>query len=251
MNQEELFSHFQKFEAYQNQTLSEQATQQFEQELKQNPDLKAVYEAFLLGKWAAWKAGHAQQKAAFKEIWAEIRDEAEIIIPAPGGFRFAQWRWAAAAAVVLLFITSVWLFSSGGTEYPELVETFYERPRASETMGATHESLFSQATQLYTESRYAEAANAFFQYIDSQDAENIAEAQFLLSITYLELGQWAEAERLLNETEYQGEMVDWYLAMLYLKAENPTRLRQQLDQIIGQDGHFFGKKAADLKKELD
>ncbi|MEO1410310.1 MAG: tetratricopeptide repeat protein [Bacteroidota bacterium] len=88
-----------------------------------------------------------------------------------------------------------------------------------------------------------------------REAPDQSQLRLALAITYLELDRPAAAETALrellaNDFDPFREQAQWYLALLYLKRGELTRVRPYLESLAAEEGGDFYKRARRLLGEL-
>lgn len=191
--------------------------------------------------------GHLQQ---LEETLPPLRQEREAKVVAMKRFRV----WAAAASILLVAVTAIWLLTPRQLDQGQLFTAYYqhypnvESPTTRSVEEATVREL---AYQAYDREEFQEAINQF-EAIPDADSKSID--NFYLALSQLSTGNAVEAEGLLKDYILNGDEVmkgkaQWYLAMALLNQGELEETRELLQTIVGQQSYNF-KKASSLLEEL-
>ncbi len=239
--------YFDRIESYVEGTSPADEKRQFEEDLREDPMLKAEYQAYL-----------ATQEAVTELALEEIRSKVAKIAQTPP--RSAQTfpinrRVMAIAAGFLILIVALGLLY-GRQQYSDqnLVVQQYESPNWSSIRGS------SMATEKYDQAIMAlQAGNleeAIQQLKEIKKGEEVfATAQYTLGHLQLQLKQSGDAiatfEKVgdLNDKRYQ-ENVDWFLTLAYLQASNDTLVHRQIETIRQNERHPYYDDALNLAAQL-
>ena len=213
MEQEALFDHI---DAYIWHLLTDEERQNFEKNLETDLDLRAELtlrqlenEAFQLAdktqlreKMKAWRAEEAVEKkteTALTETKVVSINQGRIV-------RFSPMRWAAAAAVALLFVVGgrYWVTTNYGSG--ALASAFYGKtqqvaPSEEELFGASGAEtdatpLLNEAKKAYEAKNYAQATTIYQNIVQDKTVKinQVEEAEWKLLVTYLANNKTNDAE---------------------------------------------------------
>ena len=182
----------------------------------------------------------AEMRAIHEEMKAERRQQ-----------RHPQRPYAIAAVVALLLVATALFFFLRTPSSQDLYAEYYHPYRATVVGRGTSPAQKSQAEQLYSEGRFAEAI-PLLQTLVADTASG--RWRLILGNAYLQIDSTAQAiaqfERVTasHETDYQP-YARWYIAMSYLKANDATAAKEILLSLVNQPGPFRSK-AQQLLNEL-
>lgn len=149
--------------------------------------------------------------------------------------RTLQWPWYAAAAVILLLITTIFLFDSPRSSN-ELYHAYLDKteiPSLSHR-GAAINGTLTQALQFYKEGAYDKALPLFKQ-LEGSGEINRATLLLYQGISEMELDRVNEAEEtfdlLINSDLMDASKGYWFKALLYLRMDKPEKAKEILEKI--------------------
>jgi tetratricopeptide (TPR) repeat protein len=165
--------------------------------------------------------------------------------------------YLAAASILLLigiFGTVKMLINSSQPNCEELFQLYYE-PYQNDYNTRSDEVLINNlylAFQAYENKEYEKAADLFTKVIQSD--ETIMMAYFYRGISCIELGEYKTAiesfnKVLKNDNNPYYVQAKWYSALTWLKINNLTSAKQQLEWLSTND-RFYGSKAKELLQKL-
>ena len=158
-----------------------------------------------------------------------------------------------AAAIALLLAAGFYLFIDNNTNPEALFTQHYEPYVLSLSSRDAADNQIAQLSEYYNNKNY-KAALPLFEKILTDDATN---ARMLLGagICNLELNQFMEARKhfstiiSINDIRLQ-DMAKWYIALSFLKENNPTAATPFLDQVLENPRADKYKEAKQLKTLL-
>lgn len=232
-------------------TMSAAERAQFEAAVEQDEALRAQLTEQIHLRLAIRQAG-IQAEA---ERLAQTYGQADAPPAAP--VRALRWRrYAVAAAVALLLLGTVayLLLRTPQPDPQQLLATYYEVPAVPDLQRsapldslATVDSLRHRADQAFAAGRYAQALATYQQLDLSQLAPvQAARVRWFMGICHYEAGRlpaaraaWTQAATVLPEPE-------WYLALSYLRSDEPAEARRRLQTIAQQPRHPYQNLATRL-----
>lgn len=229
-----------RIEPYFNQQLPPPEREEFENELLHDPALADEVAFYLRSKQVIREQVLAERHAQWQKM-----DSLPTAQPLIRIRRLSPWYYAA-AAVVLLALTWVWL-SLPQPNVQELAGTYVENnlTTLSVQMGGEADSL-QTAIQDYNEGRLANAHTISQQLLDRNAAN--AEALKLLGIIALRQQRYEEARKYFNQLagqDLQANPGKFYEALTYLQRGQASDLeaaRKLLQAVVSED--LEGRKEA-------
>lgn len=164
--------------------------------------------------------------------------------------------WLAAASIAILMGFGAWWFYFSSTEVnTDMLYVQYYSPYENVIHPIERSDqitdLQSRAFSAYDMGDYESAVELFKELRTKRNEPYIS---FYNAIVLMQLDQHEKAIVLLEEyISLNGELKDraqWYLALSYLKTKRISDAKDQLDELIAQDG-FMLKKAKELRRELE
>jgi len=137
----------------------------------------------------------------------------------------------------------------------DLYEDYYtENDLPSLVSRGTKNNLQNDIIVAYQKKQYTVANNLYRSYIDSTTVFN--ENIFIYGgMTYLELNEFDKAllefHKMTTSNSIDKSKGLWFTALVYLKKEEYTLLKETLHTIVQKKGNFNYKKATTLLQELD
>jgi hypothetical protein len=165
----------------------------------------------------------------------------------------ARFALPAAAALIGAFFLIKLLLPSGDPD--KLFAKYYEPVSAispvTRSADAGETNSYASAIESYNNKKYQAAAIAFSDAI-MKDPLNIS-PRFLMGITQMELGNYDQAENILeNVISRQGEYIKearWYLGLAYIKTGN-TQKAHECFEILAQSPGFYSDRAEKILRRL-
>ncbi len=152
-----------------------------------------------------------------------------------------------AAAVALLLVASVFTYRLfNKTQTSQQLYATYFKPYPNVVMPMTREenraNPFADAFRLYEAGKYRDALAQFGQIADRSEDENIL---FYSAMSFLALGEADSAivilEPLKGTNSHFRQQIYWYLALCYLKKDDPVSAGINLDSLLKEyPGHHYG-----------
>lgn len=240
---------FNKLEAYTENQLSTPERLAFETQLAQEPTLRAQLTDYQQLRHTFDSVGLANKLA---QIGDELEADGEIIyqFPAAEPVRSVHWRWVSAASVVFLLGLS-WFLWQRPTPAEQTFEAFY-RPEMALKGADECSPALRTAIQAYRNGQYAEA----LRQLQTQPASDAC-TPYYRGLAQLGLSESEEAIRSLEKARKMAtspslqHRADWYLALAFLRANQPDAARQRLQLIRQQPNHSFDKVADEALHTLN
>jgi len=219
------------FDDYLQGALSPQAKEAFESRLKKDP---ALNDAFIIFRDVNQHLSHhlSEERAMFRSTLETIADQhlktQEVPKKETKVIRFTPWKYAIAAAVIVL-IGLTFMFSSGDPLYADYA--FNESISLVERDGEG--TAFAKAETAFNAKEYLEAI-VYFDAILAADSAN-AEVQYYKGIALVEVEKYDEAAAIFNQltdgnTLYKHKAT-WYNALSKLKQGDTNACKQLLEKI--------------------
>lgn len=214
------------FDQYLQGELADDAKNEFEKQLLEDPELASEFETFKdVHLQLNVKFGIEQEREAFKENLKQISEKHFHTKTKVIGLK--PWYLAVAASVAVLF----GLFFFNYNQNPVFGD--YNNPeQASFTVRGTVNETLKQAEEAYNAKRYNKAIPLFETALQKQKT---AEIQFFYGVSLLEESHYLKAEAVFNElkegTSVYKEKAVWYLALSKLKQKDYEACKQILNSI--------------------
>lgn len=219
------------FDDYLQGALSPEAKEAFESRLKTEPALK---DAFVIFRDVNQHLHHyhSEERATFKDTLKKVSDQYIAPSVAPKKevkvIRFNPWKYAIAAAVVVL-LGLTFMFSSGDPLYAEYA--FNDSISLVERDGEG--TAFAKAETAFNAKEYQEAIG-YFDAILASDGAN-AEVQYYKGIALVEVEKYDKADAIFSQladgnTLYKHKAT-WYNALSKLKQDDENACKQLLEKI--------------------
>ncbi len=242
---------FEQIDDYVSGNLPAEAQAVFEQQLRADPQLAeavALHRDMLTGFRRAIRRDvdresevDRERKAHYARLEQQAARRNRAVVPL----------WLTGIAASLVLGAGVYLLT--GDKHDKLFAAYYQPYMAAATeRGGTATDAKAQALQAYENGAYERAATLLSSCAGAPSPD--AECLFFAGLSSLALSRLPEAERHLLQVvtlppnDYAGR-ARWYLALAYLKDDQPGKAEPLLRELQGQGG-FYGKKATELLKEL-
>jgi tetratricopeptide (TPR) repeat protein len=161
----------------------------------------------------------------------------------------------AALAALLVIALSINFFINSEVNEDKLFSIYFEPSKnvtAPIVRSETDENLLNSAFIAYSESNYEVAISLFEKGFE--DTKN-SELLFYEANALLASGNTEEAikkfEEHLTYSDILTNRSHWYLALTYLKSENPDKAKQELKSLIDSGEPFKKAEAKSLLKKLE
>ncbi len=170
--------------------------------------------------------------------------------------RISYFNRIAAAAVFLLMMAAGWMYWNN--QQPERLYQAYHEPYANEALIATRSSAerpeskqLQKALSLQKAGDYQASIAKLRELLDAQPAHPLG--SMMLGVAYLEEGQTEKAKELLMTVRINHELyyeeASWYLALAYLKDDQPSAARPILEELSRQEVGLYRDRAISLLAE--
>jgi tetratricopeptide (TPR) repeat protein len=233
-------------DAYFNQTLNNQEAERFEQMLLSDKAFAEEVAFYLSAKQVLNEQNEKGKKDWFKELLANENSLSE-----PPSYERSQKTWlyraVAAAAIIVLLVSSWYLFVLKSSSVQQRAETYIQKNLATlpVTMGANSDSV-QQGLKLYNLGQF-ESSQKWFELILQNDTSNYSAKKYL-GIVYLRLADYDKAllyfQQLENYSLYSNPAI-FYQALALMKRNLPgdkAKARRLLQQVVDDD--LEGKSSA-------
>lgn len=252
---------------YLNKELSEEEIKQFEQEIKDNPEL---YEELLFQKEVEQSIKELIEENLFiknleiahREYLENLKKEKKVSIfnryysLLPKENRQKPFWYAAAAIAVIVFGVALYLVYQNNMTNPETLyqtyKTEYSIPYLQRSTNDNANNDLSNALQLFSEKQYMEAVIEFDKLIGQN--KYIPAAYYFKGLALLELGHTNNAIEFLKkvssfkESEFVVE-AEWNLALAYLKNNDIKNAEIQLEK-VKNNYPFYAEKSKEILDKI-
>jgi len=169
--------------------------------------------------------------------------------------RLPAWRnWAAAAAAVALLITAGIIYTrQGPISSSELfAEAYvpYESPFVGTRSATDNELPLNAGLAAFQEGNYSQAVEHFDEVLIQSPEESMAHLH--AGMAYLHLGKTEQAIEHLTTVRMNTPILygsaSWYLALAYLKSNDPEQSKAILEQILPKEKEFYDRAQLLLKQ---
>lgn len=149
-----------------------------------------------------------------------------------------QW-WYAAAAVLIIAIGATWWLRKTETASQDLYsQYFHADPGLPVAMSSTDAYTFYDGMVSYKEGKYKEAADTWQKLGNEQGFTDTL--QYFIGVAYLNNNTLREAHQYLlpvanNTASVWKDKATWYLALSYIKADNPAEAVRWLTLLPNDD----------------
>ena len=238
--------YFKRIESYLEGPTSSTEKLQFEKDLQEDPDLQHEYQAYLATRIAIDDLALDQIRSTVAQI-AQQAPEAKT-------FRLSRRVIALAASFLILILLTAVLYERQQYSDQQLFAQQYEVPNWSPIRGSSIAA--TTYDQAIANMQKGDMQSAMDQFARITPEENIyVTAQYALAHLQLQTGKAENAIETFskiaarNDKRYQ-ETVEWFLALSYLKAELPTKAKQQLEVLLQNEQQPYYQDALRLQKQL-
>jgi hypothetical protein len=258
--------HFELIEAYLNQQLSPTDRQSFEQELTADESLRrhvATYRTLrkgLNGLAIEERVQQANQRYKARPDIVPVLPETQVRPLMPTRTQPVWVRWAAAASVLLtLSIAIYWYQRTQQPTFLSLADSSLYQPNDQLTKSLPASLTPHDRQQLLTAIQHYNAGkyDAVIDQLRIPAKGRTSEPyrRYFLGLSYLANKQPAEAIRPLQEavgtaTGTLQQKADWFLALAYLKTEQPTLAQPILDRVRTDASHPYQGIATELAERM-
>jgi tetratricopeptide (TPR) repeat protein len=226
-------------DAYFNQTLNNQEAERFEQMLLSDKAFAEEVAFYLSAKQVLNEQNEKEKKDWFKELLANENSLSE-----PPSYERSKKIWlyraVAAAAIIVLLVSSWYLFVLKSTSVQQQAETYIQKNLATlpVTMGANSDSI-QQGLKLYNLGQF-QSSQKWFELTLQNDTSNYSAKKYL-GIVYLRLADYDKAflyfQQLGNYSLYSNP-AKFYQALALMKRNLPgdkAKARRLLQQVVDDD----------------
>lgn len=243
------------------------ALETFETQLQQDKDFAdevSIFQNLMRGIEAAGEADFIAKVGAWEAAAKAEQQTTEVAQPKKKGKvvkmsnrrRYLRYIAVAAVGLLLLIPASRLFFAST----PDLVGNNFEPyPNTIVVRGDATVSTLSIGMGFYDQKQYKKAAEALGKHIEQKEnqetpANELADVRFYLAISqYLSkdlTGAAANFQQVIEQSPTFREMSEWYLALTYLKANDTTKGKTQLELVAGNERHSKSEAAKALLEKL-
>lgn len=186
------------------------------------------------------------------QLLEEEQEESNIVAMKPNKFRY--WA-AAAAAIALVLISSLFLLTYNSGQSDQDLFTAYYEPYSGDLSRSGDEDLVDKRERAYFAYGQGQHERAIPLFEEVIDQEPTSKLRFYLGNAYLSVGEAEKAaqqfKEVLRDSDYPlQDQSRWYLALSYLKAEKLDMAQTTLEEITGTPGSFYYNKAQELLAQI-
>ncbi|MBK7409430.1 MAG: tetratricopeptide repeat protein [Saprospirales bacterium] len=178
----------------------------------------------------------------------------------PVRMRVLNWRFfSAAAAVIILLAAVVWIYPKQ-YDTDQLFASYYAsynsdldiRFRQTGIEASPADTPLTRGLQAYAAQDYSRSISQLEEFLQANP--NHLVSRFYLALAQMEEGREAEAIKNFSTVqmarqEYWEES-SWYLALLYVKSNQPEQARELLNTLISPGSGRYYEQAKDLTSKL-
>src|SRR5690606_15214592 len=232
-------------ERYFDNELSEGESALVVKRLKTDAEFKAVFDRERALIRSIRAAGLSRDLQLLKEIERGISASSQGTVR-----RIQPWYYAAAAAVVLFAVATVWLFPNRQT--PDELFNDYFTPLSNTFAPTLRSETLSQpeAFMYYDRGDYATSASLFGEMLVQEANPDVL---LLSANANLAAGNTSVAEEhlltLIRDFDEYDTPAKWYLGLCYLKQGNVDKARTVLEE-LGQREVFYTGQARELLRKV-
>ena len=247
---------------YLDHTLPDEEQATFVQRLRTDKDLQAALAQTRQGR-AAFSTTAAGDESAFRELlrqqsgtYFETAPQAVEQPNAPVAIRRllpVRYRWAAAAAVLILAFAGLKWYAARQYSIPSLLAQHYA-PSATPATLSDGQYALQEAYTAWRNQQWMEAAQRFGSV--PPDDERYAEAQLFAGYAFYESGKYASAVAAFDIVIQTGDIrfapnAEWH-RLLALLARQPSSEAAEaaLFKLVNEPTHPFHSKALKLQQQL-
>lgn len=239
---------YQLIDQYFSKTLDETELQGFRQKLEEDAEFAAAFETRQeMETFLENRPQREKLKDTLKNIGtdfeAEKLEQSPKIIPLAQKIKRGYWIVGMAAAIALIILLA-WPFL-----FPQSLYDQYNQHRSlalQERGTSTH----LDAETAFNQQHYEQAYEALSSYLNEHSDD--VRARLALGICALELNRYEEALRIFESIQKGGsalaQSATWYLALTYVKQDQPQKAGPYLEQI--QEGSFWYTQAQELLEKI-
>lgn len=241
------------FDQYISKQLDAKATQEFEQQLQENPTFKESFRHFLKSKELIYKAGYQEEKALFeskREQTTQKHEKAQL--QKQKFMRRRRLMMMAAAFVMLLATVFLLMPSSSSSSTPqELFAEYYEAPEIPGFLSIDQDSLLREAYLSFDAKDFKQAQNQFGMLEKTAfSPSELSEIALYQGLSAIELEAYAQARTIFGQADQHQQQVQWFTALSWLKEGNMPEAKQSFQQIVAQEKHYQYSKAQKILEAL-
>ncbi|MEL6250645.1 MAG: hypothetical protein AAFR87_01435 [Bacteroidota bacterium] len=218
----------------------------FENEIDNIPLLREAVQEAALAKWTIHAYANKEEMKALNKLYENNARTARVI-------NSMHYRWMAVAAVIGLLLVAYFVFKPASVKNMEQIfASYYEIPASPDIMAIDTEEALRKADKAFGEKDWNAAIEAYGQiHEDSISSFQLSRIAFFKGISYMELGNWDQAENSLLGADQHPEQSQWYLAMLALKQGEQEKAKERLASISSNSDHYYAAQAKSLLDELE
>jgi len=247
-NQEEIQA---LIEAYLGNEISEKEKAAFEEKLKTDSKFGDTVNLYLQAKEVLMQEGKTELRKMLDEELASSNKK--------GGPAFLKYRFAVAAAVLLLIsISALYYFLSPPPTPIELFAEYYDPAQsASRNISPEIEGEWQTAVMLYEQQEYEGALAAISVLLEDSTfaVKHGGEARLYQAICHLESKNYLAALSALEQIRVESMKYyperEWYTALCYLGLNQKNSAISMLEQITKNEHHVYAKEARQLLNKLE
>lgn len=238
-------STYERLEKYILQKLSNEDKLEFEQQMRNNPQLTQAYLVEKDIRDSIQFTSQEQLRERLHVIHQEFKQTQTQQTSKVKQLNPKRWRYLVAAGLMGVVAGLFLLFQNIGEQ--DLVADYYKKPSFDQIRG---ESTFKEARGAYQVGEYQKT-------LDLLSEQNDPSSQFYKGICFYELEEYTKAADIFQSLLSNEEMNDsaaWYLALSQIKQGKPNDAKLTLDKIIQESieaSSNLKTKAKELKEKLN
>ena len=255
----------QLIEAYLTDTLNEEQSRLFENEINQNKDLAELVSIYKNMKGFydedSWSSAQKDNKALIEtkkqfktQSFLNFKENLESYnIKKNKKKRIPRYIYSSAAVILLLFSLSYFIISDTNSS-SQLFSKYYDvSDLPSFTVQDYDKSALAKAEYLYNTNKFEDALAAF-NVIESEQDEFTPNLYVYLGLCHMQLGNFEEAliklDTLLQSDTLDNHKALWYKCLVYLKQDKSDKALEVLNIILEKSTNFNYEKAKSLIDDM-
>ena len=235
-------------EDYSEGLLSEKEAQVFEERLKTDSRLNALYEKFREAQQLLEISAGNILKEKLKKMNPSQKETEGRVVP------MTKILWAVAAVMLVLFLTISYQNLKNQFSNQALLEEYTTAYATGPVRGESEVDSWTKAAQAFASKDY-QAAMAGFGEVSDSSARYI-EAQFYLGNAAILSGDYARAipafeKVIVNKDIRYGAAAEWYLVVAYLGEEKESQAKELAMKIFEDKNHAYHQIAGKFLNDLE
>lgn len=242
---------------------------EFEQRVKEEPELAEELRLHVQAEYAARTYAHEQRKAKFNEEFEHAGRQGQSGGVRP--FRLAYWGRIAAAVVILVGLAFIFwpeatTSSDFNTLYTQEISTQVMSVRRGIGDTSSLDNLWLNASTQFNQAQYQEAISSIQTVLADTAFTHEAKAQLFLGLSHLKLQenlnrsvQEAEGDHLMKavrafeKVSAESAFIEnalWFTALAYIQSNDTLQAISALDKVIDYPFHYKKETAEALRERF-